>query len=59
MNNKKTGILFLLIMLSEVEIGKIYGCKEDLKSLWKILGEVNWEVNEYYKMRYKELLITP
>lgn len=52
------GILFLLIMLSEVEISKSYGCKEDLQSLWKILGEVNWEVNEYYKMRYEELLTT-
>lgn len=51
-----TGILFLLIMLSEIEVSYNYGLKNDLKYIWTILGEYYLEVKEYYKMRYASLL---
>lgn len=53
-----TGMLSLLIMLSEIEICKEYGHKANLQYVWTILGEYYLEVKDYYQIRYRELLKT-
>jgi hypothetical protein len=49
-------LLFLLMLLSEVEAIKKYGTNQDLKYLWVLLGDVFSDAKEYYDMRYQELL---
>jgi hypothetical protein len=49
-------LLFLLMLLSEVEAVKKYGTNEDLKYLWVVLGDVFGNAKDYYAMRYQELL---
>lgn len=51
-----TGMLFLLIMLTEIEISKQYGFKKELQDLWVALSKYYMEVQEYYEMRYKKHL---
>ncbi len=49
-------LLFVLMLLSEVEAIKKYGTNQKLKYVWVLLGDVFSDAKEYYDMRYQELL---
>ena len=51
-----TGILFLLMILSEIESACNYGLKQKLRYIWTILNNYFDESENYYHLRYKELL---
>lgn len=51
-----TGILFMLMILSEIEATCNYGTKQKLRYDWTILNNYYEEAKDYYAMRYdKEL----
>ena len=50
------GILFLLMILSEIESSCKYGSNQKLKYIWTILGSCFQEAQDYYKLRYSDLL---
>ncbi len=54
-----TGLLFLLMILSEIEAICKYGFNQKLKYVWTILGSCFEEAQDYYKMRYSGLLDNP
>ncbi len=49
-------LLFMLMLLSEVEAFKKYGTNQDLRYLWVVLAEGFLDPKEYYEMRYSEIL---
>jgi len=51
-----TGILFLLMILSEMEAACNYGLKQKLRYIWTILNSYFEEAADYYSLRYDELL---
>lgn len=51
-----TGILFLLMMLSEIEAVCNYGEVQNLRYSWTILNNIADEAKEYYDLRYDKLL---
>jgi len=51
-----TGILFLLMILSEMESACNYGLKQKLRYIWTILNNYFEEAADYYSLRYNELL---
>jgi len=51
-----TGILFLLMILSEIEVACNYGLKQKLRYIWTILNSYFEEAADYYSLRYDELL---
>jgi hypothetical protein len=51
-----TGILFLLMILSEIEAVCNYGFKQKLRYIWTILNNYFEEAADYYSLRYDELL---
>ena len=51
-----TSILFLLMILSEIEASCSYGLKQKLRYIWTILNSYFDESENYYRLRYKELL---
>jgi len=53
------GILFLLMILSEIEASCQYGFNQKLKYIWTILGSCFEEARDYYKLRYSSLLDNP
>ena len=50
------GILFLLMILSEIESSCKYGFNQKLKYIWTILGSCFPEAQDYYNLRYSNLL---
>lgn len=50
------GILFLLMILSEIEASCRYGFNQKLKYAWTILGSCYEETKDYYDLRYSSLL---
>jgi hypothetical protein len=50
------GILFLLMILSEIESACNYGLKQKLRYIWTILNNYFDEAADYYSLRYNELL---
>ncbi len=50
------GILFLLMLLSEIEAACQYGLAEKVKYIWTVLGNYSGEAKEYYDARYSVLL---
>lgn len=51
-----TGLLFLLMLLSEIEGFKKYGFNKELKYIWTVLGNYYDEAKDYYDLRYSKLL---
>ena len=51
-----TGILFLLMILSEIEAACNYGLKQKLRYMWTILNSYFEEAANYYYSRYNGLL---
>jgi len=51
-----TGILFLLMILSEIEAACNYGLKQKLRYIWTILNSYFGESENYYHLRYNGLL---
>jgi len=51
-----TGILFLLMVLSEIEASCNLGYEQDLRYIWTILNSYYDEAKGYYQMRYGLLL---
>ncbi len=51
-----TGILFLLMIISEIEALCKYGFKQKLRYIWTILNNYFVESADYYRLRYDELL---
>lgn len=51
-----TGILFLLMILSEIEVSCSYGLKQKLRYIWTILNNYFDESENYYQLRYNGLL---
>ena len=49
-------ILYLLIIISEIEAVAEIGIKQDLKYLWTIVGSYFEEAKEFYDKRFSELL---
>jgi hypothetical protein len=47
-----SGILFLLMILSEIETSCNYGVKQKLRYTWTILNNYYEEAKDYYNMRY-------
>lgn len=52
-------LLFMLMLLSEVEACKNYGTNQDLKYIWTLLGAAFGDAKEYYDTRYASLLSPP
>jgi len=50
------GILFLLMILSEIEASCNYGLKQKLRYIWTILNSYFDEAADYYRLRYDILL---
>ena len=50
------GLLFLLMILSEIEASCNYGHKQDLRYIWTILNSYSGESADYYHLRYDSLL---
>jgi hypothetical protein len=51
-----TCMLFMLMLLSEVEAFKKYGVAQELRYIWGILGGYADEAKEYYTTRYSKIL---
>lgn len=51
-----TGILFILMILSEIEATCNYGTKQRLRYAWTILNNYYEEAKDYYNLRYDGLL---
>jgi len=51
-----TGILFLLMILSEIEASCNYSLKQKLRYIWTILNSYFGEAEDYYRLRYDVLL---
>jgi len=49
-------ILYLLIIISEIEAVSEIGIKQDLKYIWTIVGSYWDEAKEFYNSRFNELL---
>jgi hypothetical protein len=49
-------LLFMLMLLSEVEAQKKYGTNQDLRYIWVLLGDLFRDAREYYEMRYSSIL---
>ncbi len=49
-------LLFMLVLLSEVEASKKYGTNQDLRYVWVLLGAAFLDAKEYYEMRYSKIL---
>ncbi len=52
-----TGLLFLLVFLSEIEVFKKQGVGQKLKYIWMVLGSYFDEAKDYYDLRYAKRLI--
>ncbi len=50
------GLLFLLMILSEIDVVRNYGYNQKLKYVWTILKMYYEEADDYYKLRYDALL---
>lgn len=51
-----TGILFLLMIISEIEASCNYGLKQKLRYIWTIVNNYFEEAADYYRLRYDVLL---
>ncbi len=49
-------LLFMLMLLSEVEASKKYGEHQNLKYVWGLLNAAFLDAKEYYEMRYSKIL---
>jgi hypothetical protein len=49
-------ILYLLMILSEIESFRKFGLNEDLKYIWTIVGNYSEEAKDYYEIRFGALL---
>jgi len=49
-------ILYLLIIVSEIEAVSVIGIKQDIKYLWTIVGSYWEEAKEFYDKRFTDLL---
>ena len=49
-------ILYLLIIVSEIETVSTIGIKQDIKYLWTVVGSYWEEAKEFYDKRFAELL---
>jgi hypothetical protein len=49
-------ILYLLMILSEIEGFRKLGINQDLKYIWTIVGSYFEEAKDYYELRFNALL---